>query len=73
MEQFADSAANAGIGQAMRECLSKPDTVEPAMMVFVVSADGKVKRAFAKPGIPYGEVHRLKASSAVHRSASAAR
>src|ERR1700736_2767650 len=43
------------VGPAMRTCLTQPDTVEPAMLVFIVAGDGKVTRAVASPGIPYGE------------------
>ena len=42
-------------GDAMQGCLSRPDTVEPAIIIFVVSADGKVIRILSTPGIKYGE------------------
>jgi uncharacterized protein YegJ (DUF2314 family) len=43
------------VGPAMGTCATQPDTVEPATLVFIVAADGKVTRAVASPGIPYGE------------------
>src|SRR5437016_7966116 len=55
MEEFSTNVMTTTANQAMRDCLSKPDTIEPATLVFVVAADGTVKRALAKPGIPYGE------------------
>lgn len=55
MEEFSTKVMTTTANQGMRDCLSKPDTIEPAILVFVVSADGTVKRALAQPGIPYGE------------------
>jgi uncharacterized protein YegJ (DUF2314 family) len=55
MIEFSDKVLTTTANQGMRECLSKPDTIEPAVLVFVVSANGTVKRALAQPGIPYGE------------------
>jgi uncharacterized protein YegJ (DUF2314 family) len=55
MEEFSTKVLVTTAGPAMRECLSEPDTIKPALLVFVVSADGTVKRAFAQPGVPYGE------------------
>lgn len=42
-------------GEAMTSCLSRKDTVEPAMIIFFVSANGKVTRVLSTPGIEYGE------------------
>ena len=55
MERFSMKVMSTTANQPMRDCLSKPDTIEPAVLVFVVAADGTVKRALAQPGIPYGE------------------
>lgn len=55
MIEFSEKVMGTTANQGMRDCLSKPDTIEPATLVFVVSADGTVKRAWAQPGIPYGE------------------
>ena len=55
MEDFSMKVMSTTANKAMHDCLSKPDTIEPAILVFVVSADGTVKRALAQPGIPYGE------------------
>ena len=55
MIEFSDKVMTTTANQGMRDCLSKPDTIEPALLVFVVSADGTVKHGLAKPGIPYGE------------------
>jgi uncharacterized protein YegJ (DUF2314 family) len=54
IEEFSKPFAQY-VGPAMRTCLTQPDTVEPAMLLFIVTADGKVTRAVASPGIPYGE------------------
>ena len=40
--------------KALHSCLSRPDTVEPAMIVFIISADGRVKKILASPNIEYG-------------------
>ena len=54
IEEFSQTFAQR-VGPAMRTCLTQPDTIEPALLVFIVAADGKVTRAVASPGIPYGE------------------
>jgi uncharacterized protein YegJ (DUF2314 family) len=54
MLEFSDKVLTTTANQGMRDCLSKPDTIEPATLVFVVSADGTVRRGWAEPGIPYG-------------------
>jgi uncharacterized protein YegJ (DUF2314 family) len=56
VREFEDKIFDAVASQAMLSCLTKtPDTVEPAMLVFIISADGKIVRAIATPGIKYGE------------------
>jgi uncharacterized protein YegJ (DUF2314 family) len=55
MEEFSTKVMTTTANRGMRDCLSKPDTIAPALLVFVVAADGTVKRALAQPGIPYGE------------------
>ncbi|MEY2486907.1 MAG: hypothetical protein QOH39_2555 [Verrucomicrobiota bacterium] len=55
MEQFSKAVVRY-IGPAMHACSSKsPDTKEPAMIVFIVAADGHVTRVMASPNIPYGQ------------------
>ena len=40
----------------MEACVSRSrDTVEPAMLVFMISADGKIRRVLSTPGIEYRE------------------
>ena len=54
--QFEDKVFLAVASKAMQTCLSRSrDTVEPAMLVFLVSADGKVTRVLSTPGIEYGK------------------
>ena len=54
--QFEDKVFLAVASQAMQSCLSRSrDTVEPAMLVFLVSANGKITRVLSRPGIEYGE------------------
>jgi len=53
-EKFQNAIATA-LGKAMHACLSRPDTVEPAEIIFIVSADGHVKRVLASPKIEYGQ------------------
>jgi uncharacterized protein YegJ (DUF2314 family) len=53
--EFEDKIFTAIAGEAMRSCLSAPDTTEPAMLIFVISADGKIRRVLSTPGIKYGE------------------
>jgi hypothetical protein len=43
------------MGQAMDSCLSQRDTVEPAMIILIVGANGNVIRVLSTPGIEYGE------------------
>jgi hypothetical protein len=53
---FEDKIFLAVASQAMQTCLSRSrDTVEPAMLVFIISADGKVTRVLSTPGIEYGK------------------
>jgi uncharacterized protein YegJ (DUF2314 family) len=51
--EFQDAIAPA-MAKAMGSCLSRPDTVQPAEIVFIVSADGHVKRVLCSPNIEYG-------------------
>jgi uncharacterized protein YegJ (DUF2314 family) len=69
MEEFSMKVMATTANKAMHQCLSKADTIEPAMLVFVVSADGTVKRALAQPGIPYGQcvVSKIRLPFAVSR------
>jgi hypothetical protein len=54
--QFEDKIFLAVASKAMQTCLSRSrDTVEPAMLVFIISADGKVTRVLSTPGIEYGK------------------
>lgn len=53
-EKFENAIAPA-LGKAMGACLNRPDTVEPAEIIFIVSADGRVKRILASPKIAYGQ------------------
>lgn len=54
--QFEDKIFLAVASQAMQSCLSRSrDTVEPAMLVFIISANGKVTRVLSTPGIDYGK------------------
>lgn len=41
--------------RALRECNNEPDTKEPATLVFVVAADGRVKRLLNSPDISFGD------------------
>lgn len=52
-DMFEDAIAPS-LSKAMHDCLSRPDTVEPARVVFIVSAAGKVKRVVGSPNIEYG-------------------
>jgi Uncharacterized protein conserved in bacteria (DUF2314) len=40
---------------ALRECNNEPDTKEPAMLVFVIAADGRVKQLLHSPNILFGD------------------
>ena len=42
-----EDAMTSSLGKAMTDCLSRPDTVEPADIVFIVSADGHVKKVLS--------------------------
>jgi hypothetical protein len=53
-EKFQNAIAPA-LGKAMGACLSRPDTVEPAEIIFIISAEGHVKRVLASPKIEYGQ------------------
>src|SRR5437899_3354289 len=51
-----DKAFLPRFSKALTKCsLRTPDTKEPATLVFVIAADGKVKRILHTPGIPLGE------------------
>jgi hypothetical protein len=53
---FENKVFLAVASKAMQTCLSRSrDTAEPAMLVFLISADGKVRRVLSTPGIEYGE------------------
>ena len=49
-----EDAVSASMAKAMADCQSKPDTVEPANIVFIISADGHVRSVLASPQIEYG-------------------
>ena len=54
--EFENKIFFAVASQSMQTCVSRSrDTVEPAMLVFMISADGKVRRVLSTPGIEYGE------------------
>ena len=54
--QFEDKVFLAVASKAMQSCLSQSrDTVQPAMLVFLVSANGKITRVLSTPGVEYGE------------------
>jgi hypothetical protein len=54
--QFEDKVFFAVASQAMQACFSRSrDTAEPAMLVFLISANGRVTRVLSTPGIQYGE------------------
>lgn len=54
--QFEDRVFLAVASKAMQTCLkSSHDTVEPAILVFLISANGKVTRVLSTPGLQYGE------------------
>jgi hypothetical protein len=54
--EFEDKIFLAVASQAMQTCVSRSrDTVEPAMLVFMISGDGKIRRVLSTPGIEYGE------------------
>ena len=54
--QFEDKVFLAVTSKAMQSCLNRSrDTVEPAMLVFLISVDGKVTRVLSTPGIDYGK------------------
>src|SRR5437762_613943 len=42
--------------KALPKCSARtPDTKQPAVLVFVIAVDGKIKRLLHSPGIPLGE------------------
>jgi hypothetical protein len=54
--QFEDKVFLAVASQAMETCVSRSrDTVATAMLVFIISADGKIRRVLSTPGSAYGE------------------
>lgn len=53
-EQFG-RAVTAALAAALGSCKNEPDTKEPAMIVFVIAADGRIKRLLYSPHIPFGE------------------
>jgi len=53
--KFEDDIFMTIASEAMMTCHRVPDTIQPAMLVFVVSADGKIRRVLSTPGIEYGE------------------
>jgi hypothetical protein len=54
--QFEDKIFLAVASQAMETCVSRSrDTVATAMLVFIISADGKIRRVLSTPGIEYGK------------------
>jgi hypothetical protein len=68
--EFEDKIFFAIASQAMETCVSRSrDTVGPAMLVFMISADGKIRRVLSTPGIEYGEciVSRLRLPISVPR------
>ena len=68
--EFEDKIFLAVASQSMERCMSRSrDTVEPAMLVFMISGDGKIRRVLSTPGIEYGEciVSRLRLPISVPR------
>jgi hypothetical protein len=68
--EFEDKIFLAVASQSMQTCVSRSrDTVEPAMLVFIISADGKNRRVLSTPGIENGEciVSRLRLPISVPR------
>src|SRR5438132_4286976 len=53
-EQFL-KAIGPAFAAALHACNSKPDTKEPASIVFIVAADGRVKKMLYSEDIPFGE------------------
>jgi hypothetical protein len=53
--RFEDDIFMKIAGDAMMICHRVPDTIEPAMLVFIISADGEVRRVLSIPHIQYGE------------------
>ena len=54
--EFENKIFLAVASQSMETCARRSrDTVEPAMLVFIISADGKIRRVLSTPGIQYGE------------------
>ena len=68
--QFEDKIFLSVSFKAMEDCLSRsPNTVEPVMLVFLISADGKIRRVLPTPGVKYAEciVSRLRLPISVSR------
>jgi hypothetical protein len=68
-EQFF-KAVSPVIEEALHECSpTTPDTKEPAGIVFVVAANGRVKKVISSPNIPFGDcmVAKLRTISTVPR------
>ena len=50
--EFENKIFLAVASQSMQTCVSRSrDTVEPAMLVFIISADGKIRRVLSTPRI----------------------
>jgi hypothetical protein len=68
--EFEDKIFLAVASQSMQTCVTRSrDTGEPAMLVFIISADGNIRRVLSTPGIEYGEciVSRLRLPISVPR------
>ena len=53
-DQFL-KAITPAFAAALKECGSRPDTKEPATIVFIIAADGRVKQLLYSQNIPFGE------------------
>jgi uncharacterized protein YegJ (DUF2314 family) len=53
-EQFLN-AIEPALVRALDSCSGKPDTKEPASIIFIVRADGRVTRILHSPNIPFGD------------------
>jgi hypothetical protein len=72
--EFEDKIFFAVASRSMQTCVSRSrDTVEPAMLVFIISADGKIRRVPSTPGIEYGRMYCLAGKAADLGAAAAAR
>jgi hypothetical protein len=57
-QQYRDKfeqAIMSAFAKALHSCLSRPDTVEPAEVAFIISANGHVKKILVSPNIEYGK------------------